>query len=280
MTLGRYTALFLGDLMQAGADCIMSHTDKARLKCDFLQVGHHGYGGGSDALHRAVAPKYLLWPCPDFWFHTVRLWGCNDYLIHSEDIAATFVSGQAEYTFDLDAPIPMPTPYPGDTLRAPLEARSACVLGWSCLTGGISGYAPARISFDGVGCTLTAGDAYTLCQLVQRGQLATGNYTFSFSGSVKHAAVFGLMFDNPHPMTWAEEAFVPLPIKDPFSFRLEVDRAKRTARLFDGQDLLRSVVGIGEEPADIILVLKDAVVELNSVTAQRKPKSTKPQGGF
>ncbi len=264
MTLGKYKILWLGDLQREGADHICAHVDKKKLKCDILQVGHHGYWGGSDELHRSADPTILLWPCPDFWFHTVRLWNCNDYLINSKSICSTFVAGQQENVFDLTKPIEYTDPYPEAKISSDLSKKSVTALGWSCLTGGKTGYAPANLTFTENGCRLEAGDALTLCQLIQRGQVAKSEkYSFEFSGTLESAELFGIIFDYPNPMTWSEGATVKLSPNGEFYYRLEVDRKKNTAVLYENGKVHTRFAKLCGEACDIIIVMKNASVTLD-----------------
>ena len=263
MHLGNYDVLWLGDLQREGSDRLCTQVEKEKLKCDLLQVGHHGYGGGSDELYRAADPKYLLWPCPDFWFHPVRLWECNNYLITSENIKATFVAGQKELTFDMSAPIEAVDPYTKREITADLEKKSLAALEWSCTTGGKTGYAPAALEFIDGGCRLTSGDALSLCHIIHRGQTAKAKrYSFEFSGLLERAELFGLMFDHDKIMEWEDGAYFELMPNGKFEYKLLVDRVTRTAELYDGERKVADWSDISGEPRDIIIVMKNASLEL------------------
>ena len=266
MDQGNYKVLWLGDLQRVGSDYLCAHTDKKKLKCDILQVGHHGYNGGSDELYRAADPEYLLWPCPDFWFHPVRLWECTDYLINSKNIKATFVAGQEELTFDMTAPIKAIDPYREREITADFAKKSLFALGWSCSTGGKSGFAPAKLEFTDGGCRLTAEDAFTLCHIIHRGQTAKASrYSFEFSGELKSAELFGLMFDHDKIMEWKDGACFELSPKGAFDYKLFVDRNARSAELFDGNSKIAKLNDISGEPRDILIVMKNAELELSRV---------------
>lgn len=264
--LGKYRVLWLGDLQREGAEHICANVDKARLKCDILQVGHHGYGGGNDELHRAADPEILLWPCPDFWFHSVRLWESNDYLIHSEKIRATFVVGQQENVFDMTAPIEYTDPYPQSSIRADLTKKSVGALGWSCLTGGKTGYAPAKLEFTDNGCRLVSADALTLCQMIQRGQTEKSEeYSFEFSGKVNTAELFGIIFDVADSMKPCEDSVFELSAEKEFSYRLEVNKKDLSAAFYEDGKKVFEWNNICAEPCEIILVMKNASIELDKV---------------
>ncbi len=56
--------VFLGDLTLAGGQCLMNDVDLASLKCDIVQVAHHGQEGVGFAFYQQLAPKVMLWPTP------------------------------------------------------------------------------------------------------------------------------------------------------------------------------------------------------------------------
>lgn len=57
--------LFLGDLgVAAQNDLISAAGDK--LRCDIVQMAHHGQEGADIDLYRKVMPKICLWPTPDW----------------------------------------------------------------------------------------------------------------------------------------------------------------------------------------------------------------------
>ena len=106
MELCGHRVMWFGDIERQAANNMMARYSAKELKCDIMQVAHHGYTGASDELYRAVDPEIVLWPCPDFWYHPGCVWKCNDYLAHSsKNIKATFVSGQTETVLDLTKPI-------------------------------------------------------------------------------------------------------------------------------------------------------------------------------
>lgn len=41
-------------------------------KSDFVQVTHHGYGGGTDELYDLISPTYAMWPTAQYFFHLVK----------------------------------------------------------------------------------------------------------------------------------------------------------------------------------------------------------------
>lgn len=55
------TATFLGDLYQKGSKALRSLYGKT-LKCDIVQVAHHGYNAVEKELYDLFSPETLLWP--------------------------------------------------------------------------------------------------------------------------------------------------------------------------------------------------------------------------
>ncbi len=61
ITIAGQTITYLGDIRWEGSD-IMSDRYKGALKCDIVQVSHHGYDGGTEELYRYLNPQTCLWP--------------------------------------------------------------------------------------------------------------------------------------------------------------------------------------------------------------------------
>lgn len=272
MELAGHRVMWLGDIERQAADNICARYSEADLKCDVMQVAHHGYTGASDQLYRLIDPEVILWPCPDFWYHPGCVWKCNDYIAHSStNIKATFVSGQTEAVIDLTKPIEAPTPYLYGKVSADISAMRMCALHWTCLTGGGRGYQPMKLTFPETGaCRLEAGDARSLCQMIQRGQVALSEkYTFTFTGVLEEGAeTFGLVIDNPTPMEWKDEKLITLEQKagEEFTYVLTVDRKTRTAEISRNGDSVCRVTDLSGAPCDVILMMKNAAVKLTDVT--------------
>ena len=61
ITIAGQTITYLGDVRWEGSD-IMSDRYKDQLKCDIVQVSHHGYDGGTEEIYRVLNPETCLWP--------------------------------------------------------------------------------------------------------------------------------------------------------------------------------------------------------------------------
>lgn len=63
---GGKSVLFLNDLGLEGGEKLLNILYRNRLKADYVQMAHHGQNGVSETLYHEVAPKYCLWPTPDW----------------------------------------------------------------------------------------------------------------------------------------------------------------------------------------------------------------------
>ena len=243
MELAGRRVLWLGDIQGQGTDCMCRRFPTETFQCEIFQVGHHGYNGGSDELHRKADPKVLLWPCPNFWFPVVRLWESNDYLIHSPNIRTTIVSGQAETVLDMTKPIADFMPYPrvgeGEVIyEEKFLGERVIDLHWSCITGGATGYKAAKATLRDGECYMETTDeeAYTVCEFVQPGQMEQAkDYTLTISGTLEQGAEkFGLFWNYPTPTIFSEEHVLWLePEEDGnFIFQLIADWSEKKARLY------------------------------------------------
>lgn len=271
MTVGERRVLFLGDAMPTASAILCERYDDADLQAEFLQVGHHGYGGGSDELYRRVNPKTLLWPCPDFWFHAVRLWPCNEFLITADTIEQTIVSGQIEVTLDMTKPTPVFTPYPscGTLVYAQtFENTDLYALGWSVLTGGATGNISPSIQLNVKECTLTAENRRAVCEWVQPGQMhGVDTITLSVDGVLTDVPdMVGFVFNNATPTVWDDAALWQLP-KEAGAFHavLTADAEKGVAVLtVNGKEVRREPYTPAAQHG-IYCVLQNGTVTLQSI---------------
>ena len=58
--------VFLGDLALAGGASMMDDVDLAGLKCDMVQVAHHGQSAVSYQFYQKLGAKVFLWPTPQW----------------------------------------------------------------------------------------------------------------------------------------------------------------------------------------------------------------------
>lgn len=278
MELAGRRVLWLGDIQGQGTDYMCGRFPTETFRCEIFQVGHHGYDGGSDELHRKADPEILLWPCPNFWFPVVRLWETNDYLIHSPNVRTTIVSGQAETVLDMTKPIedfkPYTSPKDGEIVYEEyFDGKRVIDLHWSCITGGSTGYKAAVATLVQGECNLqtTDEDAYTVCEFVQPGQMAEAkNFTLTVSGQIeKGAERFGLFWNYTMPTVFSEEHTLWLEPEEEgsFIFRLLGDWTEGKARLYLYDEY------IGELPYEtsggLYFILKNASVTFKHIQVMK-----------
>ncbi len=247
MDLNGHRVLWLGDASRQASKRMCQCYPEDALRCEVVQVGHHGYNGGWDTLYRTVKPRLLLWPCSDFWFPVVRLWNENVYLIETPHLVEnTYVAGHAETVWDFSkaqlAPIYVEDFRNGDCLyRADFAQKSVTALKWSCLTGGKTGYSALTIDFIEDGCHLVCRpEATSVCCLVQTYDLK-GNDSYVFRLRGKQTAgetPVGLIWNYASPTVWDEEKVIPLSLSEDGSIdcKLTVNAAEKTATLERGQE--------------------------------------------
>ena len=282
MTMGNYTVMWLGDAQKQAAENILSRFTPEQLKADIMQVAHHGYTGGSDALYRAIDPEILIWPIPEFRYKEMLGWPTNVYFNESEKLRATFISGLDDDTLDMTAPIEAPVYYRHGIIRTDLTTGKMLPLNWCCLTGGSTGYTAARLVYpeDG-GCRLVGRDAKTLVQMIKNGQIEISErYTFTICGTYDEETIvsedtdvstlermFGLMWNYPKHMVWDDAQVFPLPAElgKPFAYKLTVDKTASKATLYDGDTLIAEWDEVCPEPCGIHLIMKNVSVTLTEV---------------
>lgn len=206
--------LFLGDAMPLSSDIVANRYEKNDLASEFLQVGHHGYGGGSDALDTASDPETLLWPCPAFWYPSVRLWKSNDVLRNSPHIKHILMAGFGSVTLDMTKPVedaPKKAYNSGDTVyEEDFESKKRLIdLGYESVTGGATGLVPAKYGFetDAFGRYLAvSSDANSLIGIASQDTLAgLAGYEATFMLRAPKDAKIGIMAACKMPNEWQGE---------------------------------------------------------------------------
>ena len=279
MELGGKRFLWLGDAEPGASDVICRRFPAASLRCDVLQVGHHGYGGGSPELYRRADPEILLWPCPDFWYHPVREWQCNDVLRESGRIRSIYVADRETTVLDLTQPLPSPPPEPeyrpGEVIyeRDFRSVRRVIDLDWSCPNGGQTGYHVPSIQLTADGeCELRAGNAYGPVELLRPGLLEHApSYTATLEGRCgERCERFGILCNDSTPTVFHEENILWLPTEPGmvFHIRLELNADAQTGSLtVNGAE--KTFPYAPQEPHGLYLVLKNSDVFLHAVRVTR-----------
>lgn len=273
MDVGDRRVLWLGDASGAASDYITQKYSRDTLACEILQVGHHGYWGGSDRLYRTADPEILLWPCPDFWYQVITNWECNRYLVGSKKIHAIFVSGRQEVTLDLSAAAPIPSDhcYGDYTYEEDFTDISVYHKAWSSVTGGSTGYRGMDVSIERGVCHLSAGESWSVLEWRQPGQMPD-SYTFTAKMCARTIGRIALFWNHPTPTVWSDDAVLPLPL--PLDLECTVvltadAEAGRATLTIDGEIVWQS----SYTPADkhgLYLLLQNAAVDVMQLKLQNK----------
>jgi len=262
MELAGRRVLWLGDACATASNICADRFPKESLRCEFLQVGHHGYTGGSYRIYRAADPEILLWPCPDFWYAMVKYWGANHVLLNeSPRCKGIFVAGHRETVFDMTEPVVVKEPWrffeDGETIyEQDFTGNRVIDLGWNFVTGGAHGYRYARVKLNGDSATVTTAtqDAYSVLQLLLRCQMdRISSFTLTFSGKLTEGTEkFGLFWKYPllrgyelsgdqarrsfceDDATW----FTPSSADGSFDYKFVADADKRMAYLYENGELV------------------------------------------
>ena len=277
MTMNGRRVMWLGDNMGQAADYITKKYSAELLKCEFLQVGHHGYWGGSQKLHEMMDPEVLLWPCPDFWYEEIKDWVCNRFFKESQNIKHKLVCGQKEVTLDMTKPVEENKPYERNgnvILKENFDGGSVYDLHISHITGGSTGYAAAKAEFSDNGLKLTSGNAKSVLELVQPGFVeGEKKVSLKLKGKmVQSCGKIGFVFNNPHPTVWNEIKALWLNTESgtEFDYTLTLDYEKGSGALYDGDNLVKNIAFVKQErPCGIYLVMQKAEIVLDKFTLVR-----------
>ena len=265
--------LWMGDASAAASEYLVKKYDREVLECEIMQVGHHGYWGGSDALHRIVDAEVLLWPCPDFWYQVITKWDCNRYLVESEKVHTIYVAGQQEVVLNLDESIEPVDPYPetGSPVLYQEDFSDTSVYhkAWSSVTGGRTGYRGMGIDIEPGVCHLSAGEAWSVLEWVQPGRM-TDSYVLTFrakrTGGEGQTAIF---WNHPTPTEWSDDAVLPLDLpSDPCTVELTADALAGKAILtIDGQPV-REMAYMPADKHGLYLLLQNAEIDVYEITVK------------
>ncbi len=100
-TVGGQKILWLGDIYQKGSQIMLNNPDI--LKCDIVQVAHHGNSGATPSLYAATEAKVVLWPTPDYMMEKIKKGSneANNFLLHELNAKEHFISGNGTVEFSL-----------------------------------------------------------------------------------------------------------------------------------------------------------------------------------
>ncbi len=115
-TVGGCRILWLADVGRKAAPVLLRN--RAALKCDIVQVAHHGIDNYEELrdLYAATEASAALWPVPDYGM--VERWGqaVNHFVLYDMNITEHFVSGYGT--------VELPLPYITGTARKCAKALS------------------------------------------------------------------------------------------------------------------------------------------------------------
>jgi len=277
MTLGIHKTLWLGDAQDQSSEFLCSVYPDERLKCDILQVGHHGYWGGSQELHEKADPKALLWPCPDFWFARVRGWKPNQVLFEEcRNIRGIFVGGQREDVLDMTKPIEYVSHYvdvaDGETVyEEACNGNRVMDLGWNCVCGGSTGYNGAIFTLgeDGVTMDSLIRQNPVVCMFVQRGQMdLLPSFTLTLKGKVApESESFGLYWNYPNHDKFSANDVLPIyhDADGSFDFKLTADAEAKLAKIYHNGSLVATLPYEKKLDSGLYYVMKKALVTVSHV---------------
>ena len=279
MELAGRRVLWLGDLKKDGGDFIARRYPAELLDCEFLQVGHHGYGINSKKLYRAVNPKVLMWPCADYWFPVVSLLEPNQLLLAHESIQVLDICGQQEIVYDFTKPVKQTTPYRDfDNGESVYEERFGGTrvldLWWNSVVGGASGYRVPKLS-------LTAGELtveslhgeISVLQFVQRGQMdRLDSFTLTVRGCVEsESELLGLFWNYPHVTVFNENEVLPIPTNEggEIDICLCADAKNGTATLYSGGETVVELPYEKRMDSSLNFVMKNTTLKLHEICLKK-----------
>ncbi|MBQ2433711.1 MAG: MBL fold metallo-hydrolase [Clostridia bacterium] len=68
---GGKSVLFLGDLGTEGGKQLLNTCSNDLIRCDYVQMAHHGQNGVEKAVYKAISPKCCLWCTPTWLWDNV-----------------------------------------------------------------------------------------------------------------------------------------------------------------------------------------------------------------
>ncbi len=264
--------LWLGDCSGAASAYICQKYTPETLRCSYLQVGHHGYWGGSELLYRTVNPTVLFWPCPDFWYQEITHWDCNRALTTSEAIHTIYVSGREETTVTTGMPLPVPaaeTPVEtGTVLCEDFRQTNVFDKGWASITGGQTGYAPMKIAIEPGRGHFSAGERRALCELV-RPDLMPDSYSVTLDVAVMSGEV-GLVWNHEKPTVWKGGKYTSFGKPDvPCKLTLTMDAQTGVAKGSRNGEVLWEMAYVPAEKHGLYLTVQDGSVTLSGIVVEK-----------
>lgn len=105
--------LFLADVLENGAQR-MVEMYKEDLKCDVVQMGHHGNGGGSIEFYQLCQAKFVMWPIDEKAYTTKWEWERWPQTVWAtENIETVILAWEGHYVFWFEESIDINTDFSG-----------------------------------------------------------------------------------------------------------------------------------------------------------------------
>ena len=92
--------LFLGDIYRLGSEYLLRSPEA--LRCDMVQIAHHGFPGATAALYDACGASVALWPTADYCIPRLREDPVNRHVLEHPGIRRHIFSGEG--TVELNLP--------------------------------------------------------------------------------------------------------------------------------------------------------------------------------
>lgn len=107
-TIEGQKVLFLGDAAVSEGNRLLSVHGRDHLESDIVQMAHHGQGGVSRLIYRAIKPTLCLWPSPDWvydnWNGNLQTFEVREWMadLKVQYHFVTGLSGTQVLTFPVD----------------------------------------------------------------------------------------------------------------------------------------------------------------------------------
>lgn len=109
-----WSMLFLGDIFEQGGRILLQNCPE-KLKCDLVQVAHHGFSGPAKELYQAIDAHIALWPTPQEKIPANLYREANDYLLNHSGIRQHLIEGNG--TIELSFPEKSPDSFASIPVR-------------------------------------------------------------------------------------------------------------------------------------------------------------------
>ena len=242
LTIAGRTVMLPGDAMHIAEGLLIKRYAPEYLHCEFFQVGHHGFGSANGDFVAAIDPDAVLWSSPDFWYHNVSKWECNDAIRAYSHAKVLCRSGVETCVFDLTKPVEDVARFGCPKLPYVLDIKGitrVVDLNFESCTGGSSGYRSMKFSLE------KEPDAYvnmvsegtTMANLMRAETITPSKVTIHLTYSAEGERL-ALLVNDQKPTTLDHEfAFLDLP----------VDGKTHDAVLIIDKDALRAVLDVDGE---------------------------------